>query len=279
MGTWGTSIGSSDTHADIYGAFFELYNNGKDVSEITEILISNNEGLLESPEYGNDFWFAIAKAQWECKQLQPAIHEKVRVIVESGSDLKVWEDLDASKGDLEKRRKVLDKFLTRLQSDRPKAKRRKKRIIRQPLFAKGDCLAFRLETGNYGGAIILEAQHDTEFGSNLVGVTRINLNTLPTPEDFEKAEVLLKNFQSWRDEPAIYWKMRIRVSGLSLINIVGSLSVNKNYLVETEKYKYSWSGGDWGRLSNDVDCQLNSELAKPRTVKKLLVKTLTKGSS
>ena len=36
MGTWGRGISSNDTYADIYDEFFELYDDGLSVKEITE---------------------------------------------------------------------------------------------------------------------------------------------------------------------------------------------------------------------------------------------------
>jgi len=34
MGAWGIAISSNDTYADIYGEFFDLYNDGLDIAEI-----------------------------------------------------------------------------------------------------------------------------------------------------------------------------------------------------------------------------------------------------
>jgi hypothetical protein len=39
MGAWGTAISSNDTYADIYSEFFNLYNDGLEVDEISKILI------------------------------------------------------------------------------------------------------------------------------------------------------------------------------------------------------------------------------------------------
>ncbi|PYS86451.1 MAG: hypothetical protein DMF62_15870 [Acidobacteria bacterium] len=158
MGTWGTGISSSDAFADVYSEFFSLYNDGIDVDEITQTVIARNQEMLSIPEEAHDFWFALAKAQWECKSLKPETHERVKEIIESEADLKLWHDLGASKADIEKRRKVLDKFLAQLGAEKPKVKARKKKVIREPIFKKGDCLTFKLENGNFGGAVVLEAE-------------------------------------------------------------------------------------------------------------------------
>ena len=102
MGTWGTAIKSNDTSADIYAYFFDSYNDGKEPTEIKNKLISDN------PNGTNDFWFTLALALWETKSLSNDILEKIREIIESESDLKVWKELDASESDIKKRKIVLE---------------------------------------------------------------------------------------------------------------------------------------------------------------------------
>src|SRR5689334_18779357 len=85
MGTWGTGLSSNDTYADIYDSFFELYNDGLNVDEISKKLIKENQEIIDDQDDANNFWFALAKAQWECKDLNREILEKVRHIIESGS--------------------------------------------------------------------------------------------------------------------------------------------------------------------------------------------------
>ncbi|HQZ26191.1 MAG TPA: hypothetical protein PLD18_12905, partial [Flavobacterium sp.] len=157
MGAWGTAISSNDTYADIYGDFFNLYNEGFDVAEISKKLISNNQETINDLDDGNNFWFALAKAQWECKLLDDNIFDKVKEIIETGADIEVWKELGADEKDIKKRKIVLDKFLADIQIERTKAKSRKKKIIRKPIFEKGDCLTFKLKDGNYGAAVVLEA--------------------------------------------------------------------------------------------------------------------------
>lgn len=166
MGTWGNAISSNDTYADVYSDFFELYNAGRDLSAISEKLIKDYRETIVLSEDANNFWFALAKAQWECKQLNPDVLDRVRDIVESGSDIEVWRQLDADEKDIKKRKVYLNKFLADIEIEKPKARARKKKTIKilQPLFEKGDCLTFKLENGNYGGIVILEAIKDTEYG-------------------------------------------------------------------------------------------------------------------
>lgn len=277
MGTWGTGISSNDDFADVYSEFFDLYNDGKPIAEITDLVISRNSEMLGMPEAANNVWFAIAKAQWECKQLQPEIYNRVKSIIDSEADLILWAELGASKSEIGKRRRVLSKFLLQLQSNKPKAKARKKRIIREPIFKKGDCLAYRLNTGNFGGAVILEAEYGTELGSNLVAVTRINQLEKPTLTTFETAEVMIKNFGNWNDEPEIIWICNYKPKEvLGFVEVVGNVTVTTQYL--EKRHDYSFTSGWKSTLIDVSGWQFDSEKVKPKPRKALKIKKLLKNS-
>src|SRR5687767_10764547 len=123
MGVWGTGISSNDAYADVFSEFFDLYNEGKTVAEVTKTVLLNNKELLEMPEEANNLWFALAKAQWQCKELQPDVFDRVKTIIESGSDLDVWRELGATANEIEKRRKALNRFLELIESERTNAKK------------------------------------------------------------------------------------------------------------------------------------------------------------
>lgn len=105
MGTWGVGIKSNDTSADIYDDFFNLYNDGKSVKEISEKIINKHKNLIDNKYASNDFWFTLALCQWECKQLDSSLFEKVKDIIESKNDLLIWKELDATDSDIKKRKK------------------------------------------------------------------------------------------------------------------------------------------------------------------------------
>ena len=83
MGAWGTAISSNDTYADIYDEFFDLYNEGQSVEDISKKLIADNQETINEPDDSNNFWFALAKAQWECKQLDTELLERVKEIIQT----------------------------------------------------------------------------------------------------------------------------------------------------------------------------------------------------
>jgi len=234
MGTWGTGISSSDTFGDIYSEFFELYNKGREVKEVTKLVIDNNKELQSDYEDKHSFWFAIAKAQWECGALDNDVLEKVSSIVKSGQDLKLWEELNGNANDLKKRKKVLDDFLEKISSPNEKIKKRKKIIIRQPIFKKGDCLTFQLQNGNYGGVLVLEAEHGTELGLNMLAVTTLNQPGKPTTSDFEKADIQTQRQEGfpgkYKDREYITWcYVKFFKKAKTKFEIVGQIKVAKNY--------------------------------------------------
>jgi len=277
MGAWGTAISSNDTYADIYGEFFDLYNDGLEVAEISEKLIAGNQETINDTDDCNNFWFALAKAQWECKQLDKDIFDRVKNVIETGADLEVWRQLDADEKNIKKRKAVLDKFLADLLTDRPKAKSRKKKIIRQPVFEKGDCLTFKLENGNYGGAVILEAITDSECGHNLIATTRINQPKKPTKKDFENAEILIMNYASWDNKPNVKWYLPIRHKHTAhLIEKVNNIEVQINYDIKNSMLGFVGDFDIW--VIQVVDQQLKSEETKPRSTTKQTIKELTKKS-
>ena len=275
MGYWGTAISSNDTFADIYGEFFDLYNDGLDVSEISEKLIARHQDTIDDPEDCNNFWFALAKAQWECKKLDSGVFNRVKEIIETGADLEVWRQCDADEKDLKKRRLFLDRFLTDLRTERPKAKTRKKKRIWQPVFEKGDCLTFRLENGNYGGAIVLEAIRDIEYGHNLIATTRINQPDKPTKKDFESAEILVMNYANWDNEPSIQWYLPIRHKQVAhLIEKADTMNIQTGFDLKNANYLFVADFDIW--FIHGAEQQFKSEETKPRPTIKLTVKGLTK---
>lgn len=197
MGTFSTSLSADDLYADIYYEFFELYNEGYLVADITEKLLAENREIYEDltdPNGSHNFWFAIAKAQWECKELDPAILKRITSIIQKGENLQAWRDLEAPASVLKKRRVVLDKLLQTLNSERikPKTRRKKSTKVYDPVYEAGDYIAVRLDNGYYGGAVVLEAQSGTidQGAYNLIALTDIYLSHKPDLSDFKKAYVL-----------------------------------------------------------------------------------------
>lgn len=275
MGTWGPAISSNDTYADVYSQFFDLYNEGGEVTEISGKLIADYQQTISDVDDGNNFWFALAKAQWECKQLDLTLFDRVKQIIESEADLEVWRNLDANEKDIKKRKANLHKFLAKLQVEKPKAKARKKKKIRQAIFQKGDCLIYKLTNGNYSGAVVLEAIKDREYAYNLIASTRINQPQKPSIVDFENAEVLVLNYNHWENIPNIKWYFPKRHGeSEDSIEKLGEIAVEFEYDIEKHSYGYVADFGIW--FIQITDMQFESEKNNPEPEKKSTIKELTK---
>ena len=252
MGTWGTGILSSDFSSDIYDDFFSLYNEGKNVKEITEILVNENkETLIELSNDACEFWLVLGLAQWECRALEESVFNKVKNIVETKEILSYWKEENASTSDIKKREKVLDKFLEKLQTERKTAKKIKKEKYFNSIFNRGDCLTYKMKNGNYGGALVLTDEQQTICGTNYIAITTIDKKEKPSIEDFKNAYVYVKKLDSKKqhylgnklidEEPQIagfeaYQFNRENVE----IEIIGNLRVYKNYEPGNIIKGYGW---------------------------------------
>ena len=275
MGAWGTDIKENDTSADIYADFFDLYNSGQKPPDISEKIILENQELINNIDDSNNFWFALALAQWETKSLDTKVFEKVRDIIESEIDLQIWRDLDADETDIKKRKSHLENFLSKLQTNRNKAKPKKKPRNVKPIFTIGECLTFRFNNGNYGGAVILAVNDDPELGYNLVAGTRINQPNKPTSKDFEEAEILIKNFGVWKDDVEVVWinPEHYEKEYSSIFEIIGKLEVEIEYNTEGKFKSYC---ADWSHAIHSAEMQFEHEKTNTKPAITITVTELTK---
>lgn len=274
MGNWDAAIYSNDTFADTYYEFFTLYNDGLEVPEITQQLIDQNQETINIPEDANNFWFAIAKAQWECKQLDPQILNRINEIIETDADILIWKELGADIKTLKKRKEYLDKFLAQIQTERTKPKARKRKIIREPIFEKGDCLTFKLSNGNFGGAIVLEAIKGTECNYNLIASTRINQIEQPTEKDFKDADILVKNYSNWKDDVNIQWYLPQDYKNLPKIEILFNLEVNDSFDINKTQFGSVSNFTIW--FIETIDEQFKHEQTNHRPMIKIPAKKFIK---
>jgi hypothetical protein len=277
MGTWGTAISSNDTYEDIFSEFMDLYDDGLEPSEISTRIINQNSELIEDIEDKNNFWFALAMAQWQCKSLDPDLFQRVKTIVETGEDIKIWEELGADKKELNKRKKVLDSFLDKLSQEKDKPRKRKRKVLRDSIFQKGDCLTFRLDNGNFGGAFVLTSENQTEYGMNMIATTTIDQKDKPTIDDFKKAFVLIRKEQfglkGYQDREVISWYYAQFYKKSKVdFEVIGNLKVHKDY-----KFDNDYTGASqWDAIKTNIEIneQIISERGKPD--KKLKLSKLIK---
>lgn len=229
MGAWGTGLSSNDTFEDIYREFFIKYHSGEEPNKITSYLIERNQELINSEEDKNNFWFALAKAQWECKALTQEVYSKVHKIISSKDDLKKWDEMGASKGDLKKRAEVLDNFLLKLSHEKKNPKKRQAVKLINSIFEKGTCLVFKDTMHEYRGAFVLESEVQTELGMNLIAITESFGNENLSLIDFKRAKIQIAE-TDLGNHPDIYWySAKFSDGSIKKLKNIGKIRCSKTF--------------------------------------------------
>jgi hypothetical protein len=191
MGAWGTAISANDDYADIYEEIMDEFNKGNPIETVINKVIEKYEIEFEDDTDSlHNLYFAAAFAAWECGMRDDDLYNKVKEIIESGSDLKCWRELGASNQDIKKREKALFTFLTKLSTPTEKPKKPKQIKFKPALYEKGNVLSILLDDGSYSGAVVLEKLRvSEEFGSNFIVKALMNNNDKPSISEILNAKV------------------------------------------------------------------------------------------
>lgn len=218
MGAWGTGILADDTARDIYDDYIDLFNRGTAREEIRAKIFRSYPSSVKDNDEGPLVWLAIAKAQWDCGQLEDEVRARVREIVRAGQGLVRW----AEQGErlLQKRKKVLEDFLAHLETVNPQPRKPRKAMKRKPLFQPGDCLGVRLEDGRWGAVLVLQQAPETDdpfketYGMNLVAGLRWFGDEAPDLRVFEERDWLSLNHHHWRNHRLLFFVSALRFRGV-----------------------------------------------------------------
>lgn len=256
MGVWGMGLTQSDEFMDVYDQFVEEYNNGKESDAIAvDKLVEYSAEFDADDGVLHDVYFAIAKAQWERGELQPAIFDRVNQIITSGDNIKFYEELDASASDLRKRTRILNEFLVKISSSPEKLKKRKKPPIPRPYpLAKGDVFLYQT-AGGYGSGVVFEVLSYDRFQIGLLAISDAVHASQPTVDAildsypftlawFEPRQVLPKKSMSVIDNVEIqkdfnHWAgVSISECGVQIGNIgyLAAFSKGAEYLNRMAKH-------------------------------------------
>ena len=137
-------------------------------------------------------------------------------------------------------------------------------------------MVFKFDNGNYGGAVVLAANDNTELGYNLIAGTRINKQTKPTINDFEKAEILIRNFAFWKDRAEVIWISpdHYEKKYSNLFEVIGKISVEKEYTTNDDVFRTYCA--DWSSVKEGAEKQFEHEETNPKSKITLTVSELTK---
>lgn len=195
MGMWGFGITESDEFRKVYDRFMEQYDEGFDVSDITEVIL--DEYLADfGPDDGilHDVYFAITKAQRQCGGIDPEILKKVTEIIESDSNIEFLRGLGSDDAGLKQRKRNLKSFLKTLNTPCKTVRKRKSEntpaekpykasnVKKLPELKVGGCYLFKYGE-NYRSFIVLEClEGKDEADSVLCAINYEHYSEVP---DFE----------------------------------------------------------------------------------------------
>ncbi len=187
MGAWGAGLYQDDVTCDVREDYLDRLRIGYTNVEATQDVINQNIDSIEDEEDGPLFWFALADTQWKYGRLLPEVRDVALKYIESGQDLKRWEE---SKSLYNKRKKVLEDLREKLNSAQPSEKKVRKLKIHKATWKVGDVLLYKIK--------------DEQFKDNkwyqkyvifkVIGIAKSNIGSLPREYSDEQNIVGLCNW-------------------------------------------------------------------------------------
>lgn len=92
MGTWGTSLYSSDSTCDVRDDYKDMLRRGRTNEEITQAMFEHAQAIIGDPDEESMFWFALADTQWNYGRLTPEVKEKALYFLSREDDLNLWKE-------------------------------------------------------------------------------------------------------------------------------------------------------------------------------------------
>jgi len=244
MGVWGIGITSNDTFKDIYHDFYELYNSFDDIDSICNKLKIKYESVINDEDEANDYFFALAKAKWECGLLDKNLLHKIKTIVDSGSEVARWKRLGASKSDLINREQSLFVFYSKLFTHNIKLNKPKKVKLIHSIFHKGDCISIDLKNGKFGAAMALTEEINSKYGLNAIMLIDYYSSCKPDKTIFSNGFCFMSDIFG-KTEPLILI-CQARAIKKSIYNFV--YLWNHNIKIDIDKKRDKLPYGHWDHL-------------------------------
>lgn len=188
MGAWSPTILGNDTSCEVRERFFEIHDLGEQPENIAEIVLEEQKENLQYD--GNNVWFGLALAAWECKVLTSEIFNQVKQIVESKADIEFNKELQADNDFLKKRQKVLDNFIAKLSTEKEKARARKKIPIQiESVYLSGMCFTYKNANGKYVGIYLTKSEHFKNNGKIVFCFMDFESDEIPNLSMFSKSKL------------------------------------------------------------------------------------------
>ncbi len=167
MGRWAMGIAASDEYQEVKDEFFlQYYYTEKSLEEIEQSILENYRKDYSTFDIDDGVWhdvyFALAHCEWECGNLSKRLLLKVEDIIKNKLNILYMESLSASTQDLEKREKILDDFLLKLNTRKEKPIKRKLKKPHINPFKTGDVFQYRYKGYYYFGMVLQVWDSDEE---------------------------------------------------------------------------------------------------------------------
>lgn len=144
MGAWGPGLFSDDTACDVRDDYRELLEDGVDDDVATRTVLDKYAEALDDPDERSVVWMALAFTQSKVGRLEPAVRDEGLRIIETGADLRRWEDPATRR----RREAALEKVKTQLVGPQPGRKRLRPPKRHETSLVPGDVLEYRSPTAD-----------------------------------------------------------------------------------------------------------------------------------
>jgi len=202
VGAWDFGPLDNDTAQDVYQEFMRLYDAGQEARAIREVLVSDWEPEAVGEWERVHFFSGLVFALWECGAANNSdIVELERMLNDRPSLQDVMDERVLAAASI--------KLIEKLRSPPKRIRTRRKRPPpRAPLLVVGDCIAFSLGEGAFGGAVVtnLNIRDGRASGYRLVPMEYIG-PTVPDARDFERRNWIIEDFSAERRASASWNSM------------------------------------------------------------------------
>jgi hypothetical protein len=198
MSSWGTGIKQSDEFCDIYDVFFERYVDDAEPLKLADDIWAEYLSEFDDDDADPILYtvrFALAQCVWECGAKDQKLWSEIDDIIKNGKDLKFWSKLEADDKTLKSRKKNLDLFWKKINTEPQKIRRPKKvTVTRKPTLEKGDVFAYCVSDGAYRACVVF----DYVWNSFLIAVTDTVFPYVPKADEVWNSKTKLVFWSSAR---------------------------------------------------------------------------------
>lgn len=157
MGTWSTRIFDDDGAEDIRGEYRILLGYNLEPEHAWQLIYDNFYPDYEGTDEEDVFWLSTALFQWQNGILQEDVKQQALRVIESGSDLKRWEESGTAV--YNKRKETLEQLKDKLLHEVNPPKKIRKCLAyyrKKTKFQLGDIYAYAHENGKYSYIQVVE---------------------------------------------------------------------------------------------------------------------------